>query len=527
MSTNKHLNKNISAGKPVELPPRLDSFYRRFKQYALLTALAGQIAIGFLIGGMIWFLGPQMSTDMLFAVVVISFFLLELFTTLIVINTILRPTEMFSNAVVYVSGEAGHVVAPNVNNVRDEKSGLKGLVQVIYEKAAESHNAADISGTAPLSSAVNEALLKKLPVGVIALGIDGHVLYANEAAPIRIDRHDRTVIDLGFEGDDSLDLWLSKAQAIKVSDTHFWQGISDRPLDDPKRKVFDVLASFERGVNDQFESVIVTIDRSGAYRSLDEDLDFIALAAHELRGPITVIRGYLDVLKDELAPVLKPDQFMLLDRLNVSASHLSGYINNILNVSRYDRAHLKLYPREMMLKDIYAGVRDDLALRAKAQNRLLSVVIPDNLPTVAADSSSVSEVLTNFVDNAIKYSREGGQIIVSADIDGNFVKVSVTDHGIGIASSVIDSLFNKFYRSHRSRESVAGTGLGLYISKAIVESHGGHIGVNSHEGEGSTFTFTLPIYSTVEAKLNETGGANQGIIETSSGWIKNHNTFKS
>lgn len=523
MSTNKPLKKNTTGGKPVELPPRLDSFYGRFKQYALLTALAGQIGVGFLIGGMVWFLGPQLSTEVLLGVVLCTFFALEIFTTMVVMNTVLKPTEVFSNALVYVSGENGHVVAPNVNTDRDERSGLKGLVQLIYQNHL---GAAETKAKPSVTTETHEALLQHLPVGVTALGLDGSILYANAAAPVGAGKNGSPKLELLFEGDDSLAHWLATAQTQKISDVHFWQGISDRPLDDPKRRVFDVLASFERGVNDQFESVVITIDRSGAYRSLDEDLDFIALAAHELRGPITVIRGYLDVLKDELAPALKPDQFTLLDRLAVSASHLSGYINNILNASRYDRAHLKLYPREMKLTEVYAGVRDDLALRAKAQNRLLSVDIPTDLPTVAADSSSIGEVLTNFVDNAIKYSREGGQVSVGAAVDGNFVKISVTDHGIGIASSVIDSLFNKFYRSHRSRESVAGTGLGLYISKAIVESHGGQIGVSSHEGEGSIFTFTLPIYESVAEKLKATGGANEGIIETSSGWIKNHNLYR-
>jgi signal transduction histidine kinase len=521
MANQTKLKTNTQTGKPVELPARLDSFYVRFKQYALLTALAGQVAVGFLIGGMVWFLGPQLSTDMLLVTVLIGFFVLEVFATLAVMNTVLKPTETFSNALVYISGENGHVVAPNVYTSRDEKSGLKGLVQVIYQKAAESH-----VDPSPTAKDATPELLAHLPVGVTALGLDGSIIYSNASAPIRVDKNNRSAIALLFDGDDSFDAWLARAQQQKVSDIRFWQGISDKGLDSPDRRVYDVLASYERGMNDQFETILITIDRSGAYKSLDEDVDFIALAAHELRGPITVIRGYLDVLRDELASVLKPDQFTLLDRLNVSASNLSGYINNILNVSKYDRAHLKLYPREMHLADVYSAVRDDLALRAKTQNRLLSVDIPSDLPTVAADSSSVGEVFTNFVDNAIKYSREGGQVAISAKQDGNYVKVSVVDHGIGIATSVIDSLFTKFYRSHRSRESVAGTGLGLYISKAIVESHGGQIGVSSREGEGSMFTFTLPIYRTVEAKLKASLGANEGIIETSSGWIKNHNLYK-
>jgi len=138
----------------------------------------------------------------------------------------------------------------------------------------------------------------------------------------------------------------------------------------------------------------------------------------------------------------------------------------------------------------------------------------------------MSEVLGNLIDNAIKYSNDGGSIEVTAGVNGDFVEVSVVDHGIGMPANVISNLFHKFYRSHRSRETVAGTGIGLYISKAIVESNGGKISVRSVEGHGSTFTFSLPIYSTVADKL-KTGVNNQGFIErSSSGWIKNHGAFR-
>jgi signal transduction histidine kinase len=251
-------------------------------------------------------------------------------------------------------------------------------------------------------------------------------------------------------------------------------------------------------------------------------MDFIALAAHELRGPITVIRGYLDVLRDELTPVMQPDQTELIDRLNVSADRLSGYINNILNVSRYDRRHLQLHLHEDKLDQIVEGLRSDLDMRARTQNRLLSFNIPIDLPTIAADRNSLSEVISNLVDNAIKYSNEGGQIIVTAAVKGNFVECTVQDFGIGIPGNLVQNLFSKFYRSHVSRSTVAGTGLGLYISKAIVESHGGQIWVSSTEGQGSTFGFTLPVYATVADKLLASDNANEGIIESAHGWIKNH-----
>jgi signal transduction histidine kinase len=201
------------------------------------------------------------------------------------------------------------------------------------------------------------------------------------------------------------------------------------------------------------------------------------------------------------------------------------YINNILNVSRYDQRHLSLRLKEEKLSRIYAGIADDLDLRARTQHRLLAVNLPDNLPTIAADRSSLSEVIMNLVDNAIKYSNEGGLIQVDANIKDDFVEVHVKDSGIGIPSSIVPHVFEKFYRSHRSRESTVGTGLGLYISQAIIESHGGGMSVQSEEGHGSTFSFTVPMYASVSQKLE--AGDNQSLINTGKKkYIKNHNLYR-
>jgi signal transduction histidine kinase len=165
-------------------------------------------------------------------------------------------------------------------------------------------------------------------------------------------------------------------------------------------------------------------------------------------------------------------------------------------------------------------------LRAKAQNRLLAIQFPTDLPTIAADRASLSEVFGNLIDNAIKYSNEGGAINVTARVTGDFVDIIFEDHGIGMPESVVSQLFQKFYRSHRSRETVAGTGIGLYISKAIVESHGGTISVRSEDGHGSTFVVSIPIYSTVADKLKAGDNSNEGLISEGRGWIKNHSMYR-
>jgi len=162
----------------------------------------------------------------------------------------------------------------------------------------------------------------------------------------------------------------------------------------------------------------------------------------------------------------------------------------------------------------------DLNLRAKVNDKYIEVHTADDLPTVAVDRISIHEVLNNLVDNAIKYSGDSEKIVISSTLNADgMVEVSIQDFGIGIPKSVMPDLFQKFYRSHKSRIQVGGTGLGLYLSKALVKAHGGNIWVRSVEGEGSTFTFTLEPFDQVKHQQNKD---QDGIMRGAHGWIKNH-----
>lgn len=457
--------------------------------------------------------------------VILPVTILQAFAMVVIIRYSLGPIDILSRAIAHVSPETNDVTPPNINGTYFERTGLKAMVDTVYALALKDGGGARTDTPAtPLE--MTNAILDTFPCGVIALDEKQQIVYANSHAPITEDSQGNKSISLLFQGDDTLQSWLAASEKNSVSNDHIWSRVQTALPDEANRTICDVVATYHRKGAQGIDTMIVTVDRTAHYASDEEDMDFIALAAHELRGPITVIRGYLDVLSDELQDHLQPDQVELFKRLSVSASRLSGYVSNILNVSRYDRRHLQLHLHEDRLSDVYATIADDLAMRASTQGRLLSVIIPENLPTIAADRNSLSEVLANLVDNAIKYSNEGGSIEVLAAVEGNFVALSVTDHGIGIPSSVVGHLFSKFYRSHRSRQNVAGTGLGLYISKAIIESHGGKIGVSSSDGHGSTFRFSVPIYSTVADKLKTSNNGNEGIMETSNGWIKNHSMFR-
>ncbi len=456
--------------------------------------------------------------------------ILGIIASLVIYQFVAKPIKTLLAALVHVAGEPTAQTPPNPNELHFERSGLKPVLQTIYELASSAKNPieeglqqagarqSDVSSQENLKASLDQTLC-----GVVMMSAQRTITYANKAAPLNLSVDGVPSLRLIFNEHDSLDTWLAECEASSVHAEKTWTRIPDGLADQEGRRFFDVIATYEKGAAN--EVVLALIDRTKLY-SIDEDgLDFIAFAAHELRGPITVIRGYVDVLSSELSGVLDTDQVELFHRLTVSSNRLSGYINNILNTSRYDRRHLKMHLTETSVKSVYDTIRDDMALRASSQNRLLAIDIPDNLPTIAGDTASLSEVFGNLIDNAIKYSNEGGDIIVKGISKGDTVEISIQDHGIGMPSSVVSNLFQKFYRSHRSRETVAGTGIGLYISKAIVESHGGTISVRSEDGHGSTFTVSLPTYTMVADKLKN-NNSNETLIGDGGSWIKNHNMYR-
>lgn len=509
------------AVEKVKKPAMVREYWPRYRKRAVALTIVMQIAATFAIGGALIVGGVVPLTSIAFWITLFAVLAASIGLNIVLLFQLMTPLKDLTSALTHISGEPTLVTPPNPNAKHFERDGFKPLLQLVYELASKEGTVeAPQKPEIELADAVNEMKA----VGFIVLGDDRKVVFANAAAPVHEDTNGEKVIDLLFEKEDTLTTWLDACEENAVHAEKTWRRIADKIIGEENRKIYDVNASYQKGSS--AEVILTLLERTSEYQPEDDSLDFIAFAAHELRGPITVIRGYLDVLSDELDETLDMDQKELINRLVVSANRLSSYVNNILNASRYDRRHLKVHLSEDSIAEIYDTINDDMQLRASAQNRLLSVHFPSDLPTVAANRGSLSEVFGNLIDNAIKYSNEGGSVNVTATVDGDFVKVSVEDHGIGMPGNVVSNLFHKFYRSHRSRETVAGTGIGLYISKAIIESHGGTMSVRSEEGKGSTFEFTVPIYSTVAEKLKASDNSNEGLIEHGEGWIKNHAMFR-
>lgn len=502
--------------------PEIRDFWRNYHRTAIsLTLLMQLIATTIIISSLV-FVGMPVGSGIFWITLLAT---LATTTTLnfAIVSFLLTPLRDLSMAVTARAGQKPTDIMANPNIRRYARNGFRPLLQFIYDESSN-QTAVQPTEVAAETALINTAL-SQTSAGLIIMSADGQVLYTNHAAPVIETTDGSRQLELVFENEQSITEWLAEVQTESIRATKLWRRVPNKLVGQEDRRVFSISANYEKGSS--AEVVIVTYDASAIFSPNDDGLDFLSFAAHELRGPITVIRGYLDVLKRELATSISPEQDELFDRLIVSANRITGYVNNILNTNKYDRRHLRVNLAECQVSDIFKMISDDMNLRANSQRRQIINQIPANLPTVAADKSSISEVMSNLIDNAIKYSDEGGQVVISAAADGDHVRISVTDSGIGIPSNIIGNIFDKFYRSHRSRETVAGTGIGLYLARAIIESHGGKIDVSSIEGKGSTFSFTLPVFASVESKIHSDDFVSTDLINHDDTSIQNHSKFTS
>jgi signal transduction histidine kinase len=217
----------------------------------------------------------------------------------------------------------------------------------------------------------------------------------------------------------------------------------------------------------------------------------IATVSHELRSPLTVISGYTDTLLQE-GPWDEATRREFLQGVAISAARLSALVDNLLDAATLEAGVLRLHPEPVRVERI--------AERVLAQRRLVAggcslyLETRPGLPLVYADPLRVEQVLANLVDNAIKYSPQGGAVHVALTngADGESLAVTVSDRGLGIPAEHLPHLFDRFYRVDTRNRSIKGVGLGLYICRSLVEAHGGEVWVESAPGVGSIFGFSLP-----------------------------------
>lgn len=448
-------------------------------------------------------------------------------------HSTLKASEFLVQAILHIQRDNQIVGAPDINSVPASRDFLNNLAQSIYEIAS---SAGIVAGpvTAPLSSTskFQQVLLQNTPLAIYALDKNGALIYTNQAGadyaaikiPESLGQKFYDVMKLSFASTDTLESWLRSSESTRATDTHTWERVQ-LEINGGAKKQCDMAVHFSKDNPEGIESVIILFDQTERYQKDDHGASFVSLAVHELRTPLTVMRGYIELFEDEIAPKLDAEQAEFMRNLSAQAQQLGAFISNVQNFARIEENELSLSLKEEAWGPIVEGAIRDMNLRANVRKKTLLCQIQPNLPPVAVDRSTVYEVLVNLIENAVKYTHNDSPVIIRTyKKDENWVETVVEDKGIGIPDSVMAHIFDKFYRSHRSSKTVGGTGLGLYLSKTIVSAHGGEIWVKSHEGEGSTFGFTIPTLSSVASQL--TSADNKAIVRGAHGWIKNHSLYR-
>lgn len=222
--------------------------------------------------------------------------------------------------------------------------------------------------------------------------------------------------------------------------------------------------------------------------------DFVSTVSHELRTPMTAIKGYTDLIYAGAVGPINAEQQRFLATIKSNTDRLTALINDLLDISRIETGRIRFELQSLQIGEVIADVVNVLANQAEAKHQTLVYEVAAGLPDIMGDRDRLTQVLTNLVSNAIRYTPDGGRVEVRAYSVEKAVRVDVRDTGIGIAPEDIGHIFERFYRaSHPIVQETRGTGLGLAIVKMFVEMHGGRVWVESTPGKGSTFTFILPI----------------------------------
>lgn len=260
------------------------------------------------------------------------------------------------------------------------------------------------------------------------------------------------------------------------------------------------------------EEVIASLERAQLIEGDQLKSEFVSIASHELLTPISAIEGYLSMILDEKigGKNLDPTITDHMEKIYSSAKRLSLLIKDILTVSKIDSGKLKNTPQQVDCAQVIEKVVKQLEAVAKERSITIDIVPPPYyLPPVFVDPDRMSQVFNNLIGNAIKYNRQGGTIVVGSSIHKSegTVQFSVEDTGLGMTKPQMSHLFEKFYRvDSPDTEGIMGTGLGLYITKAVLENSGSSLKVESMPHKGTRFSFRVPIFQVESANLSMEAG---------------------
>jgi len=260
----------------------------------------------------------------------------------------------------------------------------------------------------------------------------------------------------------------------------------------PQEKIFRASANPLTKKNEVWGAVVVLNDITEIKKLEKMRSEFVANVSHELRTPLTSIQGFVETLKDGAINDPGKAQYFL-EIIEKQSNRLNNLIEDILQLSKIESQEIIMNLQSINLRDLIDKTISEFKKKIEQKNHKIKINISPQLPLIKADPEQIEVVFRNLLDNAIKYTPNGGEIYISAFEKAENIYIEIADNGIGISAEHLPRIFERFYRVDKDRSrKLGGTGLGLAIVKHIVQAHGGTIGVESKPGKGSKFFFTLP-----------------------------------
>ena len=335
-----------------------------------------------------------------------------------------------------------------------------------------------------------EAILSALIESVIALDPQGRILFLNPAA------------------ENLFDVSSSKAKGRP-----FLEALRHSPLDDvirqtlaeqkPQRQEITVHAPAEHTLSVHATPVNYGEGQTGVVAALHDiselrklervRQEFVANASHELKTPLTAIKGFVETLLDGALEDPKNNR-QFLETIQEHSNNLMRLLEDLLDLSAIEAKRMEYRMEPVVVSEVAQRLVKGLSPMAKTKKVTVTIDLPETLPRVYADREKLAQILLNLLDNAIKFNKSGGQVRLTAGVKGTTLEIRVRDTGMGIAPEDLPRVFERFFRGDKSHSrEIAGTGLGLAIVKHLVEAHQGTVSATSILEEGSTFSFTLPL----------------------------------
>ena len=324
-------------------------------------------------------------------------------------------------------------------------------------------------------------VLEQLTDGVVIANADGHVQFANPAAHKLFGTHSsfqQSVAQM-VRNHQLIEAWRRCQQTRQIQ---------IESVEIPTRKQFLQLTV----IPDEHEggSLLLAQDLTHVRRLEAVRRDFISNVSHELRTPLASLKALTETLQN--GALADPDAGpRFLDRIHTEVDALTQMTQELLDLSRIESGQVQLNFEAISPRKLVYSAADRMKAQAERANLKLSVRCEDGLPAIRGDKGRLEQVLVNLIHNAVKFTKPGGQICLTAEPDNGGVRIAVKDSGVGIPAESLSRIFERFYRVDSSRTG-SGTGLGLSISRHIVEAHNGRIWAESEEGRGSTFYFLIP-----------------------------------